>query len=683
MTSLSPLAFVENEDTQAIALSLNNSLTVDGVRVAKVTLKESCLQILLEGEQIPAQEKCVDIIHHRIVESGKTIIKTVKVYGKLLGEDFPEWNSEFEVKIPEYPNLTALASQGDVNVITRLLERELDSDSLTIKVNLKNNCLQIKLASEQVPHLETVVPKIFNAIKKLAIPSVQKIRIYGYEENEEFPAWNQELTVEKTNNGSTTENGINQSSIQALTQPQSSCLKLAKQGDPQAITVALNYLLNPQNILAKITLSNESLIIIIQGEKTLDQEHYKTYLCKFVKSLELTNVKKLQIQAWQKGAIFQSWSQQIDLESQNQSVSWWDAVTQTVAWTGETVGGAIVQAGEIVTSTAIGTGSAIGSAALSVTDGVGYLFDVASNSPHLREITKIFQLDWLIHVIEKVDVVKAETEVKKLLQKYPHEKPHEIAHRIIIDKATYAGGLGLASSLLPGVAAAMFAVDLMATMLLQAEMVYQIAYAYGLDLKDPARQGEVLAIFGLSLGGNQALKVGSQYALKAGLGFLRNVPVAGAVIGASTNALMLYALGYGACRFYEAKINPLTMEATLEMAQVEGEKFIKEAISQQIIMDQILVHIIVAGNTGKTWKSILPELQSFNLSPASLETITQNAKFPPSLESLLAQLNQDFAITLLAQCEKVAQLDGVITPEEARIIETIANQFNLALYSRH
>ncbi len=35
------------------------------------------------------------------------------------------------------------------------------------------------------------------------------------------------------------------------------------------------------------------------------------------------------------------------------------------------------------------------------------------------------------------------------------------------------------------------------------------------------------------------------------MGLLRNVPVAGAVIGASTNAAMIYALGYGACRFYE------------------------------------------------------------------------------------------------------------------------------------
>ncbi|MBD2308986.1 hypothetical protein H6G17_26330 [Chroococcidiopsis sp. FACHB-1243] len=47
-----------------------------------------------------------------------------------------------------------------------------------------------------------------------------------------------------------------------------------------------------------------------------------------------------------------------------------------------------------------------------------------------------------------------------------------------------------------------------------------------MDLHDRARKGEVLAISGLALGGSNAVK--------AGLGFLRNVPLAGTLIGAST-----------------------------------------------------------------------------------------------------------------------------------------------------
>ena len=289
-------------------------------------------------------------------------------------------------------------------------------------------------------------------------------------------------------------------------------------------------------------------------------------------------------------------------------------------------------------------------------------------------------------IIDQVDLVKAEAQVRRLKTQYPNEQPSEIAHRVMLEKALFAGGSGFASSLIPGVAVPLLAVDLATNMLLQTEMVYEIASAYGFDLKDPARKDEVIAIFGLAFGGGQALKaagtqavkVGSSYLAKAGVaGFLRNVPIAGAVIGASANAAMIYALGYGACRFYEAKNSPLTIEATLVDVEVESQKYLEGAIAQEVVMDQILVHIVLAGNPGKTWSDIQPELQAANLAPASLEAISDNINSPPSLESLLAKINKDFAVPLLAQCQKIAQLDGVVTPEEAKVIETITKKFDI------
>jgi uncharacterized protein (DUF697 family) len=74
----------------------------------------------------------------------------------------------------------------------------------------------------------------------------------------------------------------------------------------------------------------------------------------------------------------------------------------------------------------------------------------------------------------------------------------------------------------------------------------------GLDLQDPARKAGILTIFSLSFGSDQALKFGISYAAKAGLSL---VPVAGALVAAGTNAAILYALGYGACWFYETKLD--------------------------------------------------------------------------------------------------------------------------------
>ena len=130
----------------------------------------------------------------------------------------------------------------------------------------------------------------------------------------------------------------------------------------------------------------------------------------------------------------------------------------------------------------------------------GETIEWVGNNWFVRRISRFFNLNWLIGASDSVNLEKAEAAVKKLQQEHPNESPEQIAHRIMVEKATRAGGIGLATSFVPGIALALLAIDLAATTQLQAEMVHQIAAAYGLSLKDPARKGEVLTIFGLGLG---------------------------------------------------------------------------------------------------------------------------------------------------------------------------------------
>lgn len=347
---------------------------------------------------------------------------------------------------------------------------------------------------------------------------------------------------------------------------------------------------------------------------------------------------------------------------------------------------------------AVGTAVGVGSASVEIAVGFGEvaakqtqkLIEQATHTAgevvnHLgdnwliRKLAGVLNLNWLIGVSDNIDLAKAEAEVKTLQQQHPQESPSQIAHRIMVDKATKAGGIGLATSILPGFAAALLAVDLAATTQLQSEMVYQIASIYGLNLKDPARKGEVLAIFGLALGGGRLLKA-------TGLGLLRNVPFAGAVIGASSNATMIYSLGYAACRFYEAKLDEstsLTSEETLAELKKQSENYLEKAIAQEAVMDQILVHMILASHPDKTWEEILPQLQALNLSPNSLQALAQNIKSPQPLDTLLNQLNRDFAVPLLAQCYRIAQMNNKTTLEEARVIKAIASKFNIDVNSIH
>lgn len=468
-------------------------------------------------------------------------------------------------------NILELAKQGDTNAINSLVNEWLGTPSITTKTTFKQDCLQLMLESDKVPEQQLLVPLIHNGLISLSIASVKKVKIYGREIGEDFPDWQQEFELE---------------------------------------------------------LEPNSPLLIYQTDVNLES------------SSAITKTTA-------------------DSQLSLQQPSFFGSLFNAVAGTAGAVGNAAVQAGQAVAGAAVG----IGGAALQATQIAGQALAIVGNNPQLQVAVKSLNQDWLNPLIQQVDLVKAEAAVRKLQQEHPNEKPAQIAHHLMLEKAVLAGGTGLASSLTPGQAAAMFVVDWAATSALSVELVYQIAAAYGMDLKDPERKGEALAIFGLGLGGKTAIK--------AGLGLLRIVPVAGAVIGASSNAVMIYALGYAACQFYEAKQNPLTLEATLTDVQVESEQYLEAAISQEKIMDQILVHIVLAGNPNKSWEDILPELQAANLSPASIDAIASHIKSPPSLETLLEQINNDFAVPLLAQCQKIAHLDGVITPEEARVLETI------------
>ena len=51
------------------------------------------------------------------------------------------------------------------------------------------------------------------------------------------------------------------------------------------------------------------------------------------------------------------------------------------------------------------------------------------------------------------------------------------------------------------------------------------------------------------------------------------------------------------------------------------------------------------------------------------------------MDTLINQLNRDFAIPLLAQCYRIAQADGTITEKEARVIEAISSKFGIDVNS--
>ena len=288
---------------------------------------------------------------------------------------------------------------------------------------------------------------------------------------------------------------------------------------------------------------------------------------------------------------------------------------------------------------------------------------IASN-PILKSADNIIGIDWLMTFLGKVDTSQVRANVAEMRSQYPDETPSQIAQRLIVEKTWKGGRVGLLTNIVPPIAALFLGIELIATTKLQTKMVYEIAAAYNLDLDEPARRGEVMAIFGLSLGAD---------VLKTGLTIVEIIPGIGAVVGASTNAAILYVLGQTACRFYEAK----AADIELTYMQQQTDTDWRTALNQSRVMDCILAHMVRVSYPNQDWAKILPEITQ--ISPDSVETIASNLKQRHDLSRLLDLLIPEFAPLTLNRCYDIAISSGNITLEEQEILSQIAIKFNLDL----
>lgn len=83
-------------DLEAIAHCLNQSLTFNGI-IAKVSVKNDSLKIVLESVAVTKKDQLLPIIMREIAHFKLTSIKTVKIYGKQIKTFDPIWYHDFDL----------------------------------------------------------------------------------------------------------------------------------------------------------------------------------------------------------------------------------------------------------------------------------------------------------------------------------------------------------------------------------------------------------------------------------------------------------------------------------------------------------------------------------------------------------------------------------------------------------
>ena len=214
MTQPNILELAKQGDAKAIALLLNRQLQAKGITAA-ASLKDGCLQVMLESAEAPSQQVLAPWVSKSIAGLGAASIEKVKVYGRQTGAKVPAWSQEFEVagqnlsvaNVTEEPasssdntesnqlSLKERAKLGDVEAIASLLNLPLQNKGISATASLQDGCLQVMLEGDRVPDEEASIRIVRRELTNLKAGAIASVKVYGQQAGEDFPAWNREFEL--------------------------------------------------------------------------------------------------------------------------------------------------------------------------------------------------------------------------------------------------------------------------------------------------------------------------------------------------------------------------------------------------------------------------------------------------------------------------------------------------------
>lgn len=189
-------------------------------------------------------------------------------------------------------DLVQLARQGDTQAIATLLKRAFEKQNIIIKVNRKDQCLQILLEAAQVPEQTAAMYVIQQMMSVLQPARLSMIRVYSRRSGAAHYVWQQEFPVtyiEPVPAISSQESSAEE--LARAVQHDSPQRQLARKGDPDAIAAWLNDLLAGQQITAQVSWQDYRLHIILTARTVPPQTPILRWL-----DCELTNLDAFMIQ---------------------------------------------------------------------------------------------------------------------------------------------------------------------------------------------------------------------------------------------------------------------------------------------------------------------------------------------------------------------------------------------------
>ena len=83
-----------------------------------MAIKGDCLQLLLASQNAPAQQATTTFVRDSLIKLKIFGVHRVKLYGQKQGDDFPAWNTEFEIVEPDSSQTSSHAEISTTPITT-------------------------------------------------------------------------------------------------------------------------------------------------------------------------------------------------------------------------------------------------------------------------------------------------------------------------------------------------------------------------------------------------------------------------------------------------------------------------------------------------------------------------------------------------------------------------------------
>ncbi len=108
-------------NTDAIRILIAQWLEPQNV-TAKVSLKDSCLRVMLEAVEVPNQQTIVPLVFGNVKDLGIQGCTKIKLSGREPGDDFPDWQQDLELE--EQTNSTEIVPVESSTLVSKTATQE-------------------------------------------------------------------------------------------------------------------------------------------------------------------------------------------------------------------------------------------------------------------------------------------------------------------------------------------------------------------------------------------------------------------------------------------------------------------------------------------------------------------------------------------------------------------------------